>query len=307
MQLHRDYQKDIKFLKTFYRPDTLSSLDIIVYFPLSEDDKNKFKTEETRIFNLMIQQSQKGTHPSIMMDSDFKENHKISKMTFKPFLKIISADFFTLPNIKFIFREKLEKFFKLLKSWTKSDYFNLDFEYLKEALEGTDKLTEITASLNASFKLVKSLETVNNIVAENLFMNLEVFYNNFRDKAKSKLLFLNRDQSISERGVLLVVLAEFLLKKSIGSRSLKEEREVFGKFVNKSLIKHIVNRFVKTSKTINDFFEGVKKKSFKLFDNTFMNEQEFHAIVDLQKTIYGPIDFNHKYFSKSKLFEFFRL
>ena len=299
LELYNDYKRDVKFLKTFCRPENLNSVDMIIYFPLSPEEREIFKTEETRIFNMMIQQTGSGPHPSILMDSSFNENHKISKMNFKPHLKVLSADFFTLPNLKHVFRERLPKFFALMKAWTKGDYFNLDYEYLRDALEGTDLMTEITTHLNASFRMVKSVEMVNNIVAENLYMNLEVFFNNFKDKAKSKLLFLNRDANLGNKRVLLVVLLEFVLKKSFESRGRKRERETYARVVNKAMVQHMVNRLVKESKAMAGFFRGLNVRKFKGFESSFINEQEFFSIADLQKDMFGPTDFNHSYFGKT--------
>ena len=122
--LFMEYRKDLRFIKAFYIPNEISSIDFIMYFPLDEREKKMFKKEELRIYNILLNNENNEQRNSLYLNND-QDQIKLSKMDFSKNIFCLSIDFFTFPKRENIFMERIEKYFDLIKNWTKSEFLNI--------------------------------------------------------------------------------------------------------------------------------------------------------------------------------------
>lgn len=298
--LFEEYRSDFRWMKTFYLPSEMTSIDIIFASALSPIQKEVFQEEETRLFNLLAKL--KADEPKKYIEG-VEEVMKFSKLDYKSFVFCHSMDFFLFPDKTRVFRQKLHKFFDLIKAWTKSENIYVDMDAMRKYLANEEIFSRLRSRVTKEFKMATKFQEnpVNKLKAfEN---NLTYFHENHSQAFPSKLTFVSKTLNLDNDVFLMDSVLSFVVARGIEQMD-KKDQDCMREFLNKDLVSGMVNLVTKTWGKIRHFHSSLNNGEFAGEGLGVSDETEFYNLHKLLPLVYGPTSLNHKHFRKF-LYHFF--
>lgn len=294
--LFEEYKNDIRWIKTFYLPIQMSSIDILFTVPLTSVQKEAFQDEETRLFNLIMKNNtpEHGQYTSNKPPLDLE---KLTKLDYKSFSFALSADYFHFPDKSIIFETRIHKFFELIKVWTKAEFINIDMTFLREYINDAKIFKEIQIKLTEMFQMATNLKKNQSSRLTSLTNNLEVYQNDFSKKFPNKIVFVSPEVDLENSANLLKKMVEFVIAKGI-FKLAKCNQEKVKNFISNELINHMVNRCTGTWTKINYYLKILNKGLFQGPILDIMDDTEFQNLHKLLPLVYGPTTYNFRFYSR---------
>lgn len=297
-----EYHNDVRFVKMFYCPNSISSLDIIISFPFTDKEIKEFQNEEINIHNkLDFPKFKDETTHNKEFDQIKDEFAKMSNNIF-----CVGAEFSSFPTSKSINKEKIIKFWKYLKSISKSDLINLSWEELEMYLNKDKLFNDSRIFLKKNFKNCNNFDIRNEFMIESLYFNLENFLNLKSKNSLKKILFVSKSQNLRTDIPLIKSLLEYIIRYSLEMRKdqnvsrLKEY--IYGANKNKkslNLEQFIASRLSKAIKNCYNFHKSLLNSEPDNLINLEIDEIDFFNMRKFLPLIYGSKNSNYRFFSNN--------
>jgi len=288
--LFEEYRNDLRWVKTFYLPLRITSLDYFFTVAINDSAKEAFKEEEGRLFNIIQEKNKKKTPLTS------EEISNLPKFDFSSYVFSLSADFCILPDKTKIFKERIFKFFELMKSWTKTDFINIDMDHLEKYINNPEihktVLSKITKEFKQAIKFKKSSEDR----IKSLKSNLGFFKEKHLQASPAKIVFVTNEDSLDDDIEILDLLLKFVVSCGI-PKLYKADQDNLNQFIDKEFISNIVNKVTTNWTKIRLFHESLNKGIFPGEWLGIGDQTEFYNLHKLLPLVYGPTSLNFSYFS----------
>jgi hypothetical protein len=294
--LFEEYQNDIRWVKTFYLPQKITAVDFFFTVSINDSAKEAFKEEEARLFNIMIKNEKESKGDSI------SENSNLPKFDFESYVFALSADFFNLPDSKKVFKERIKKFFELVKSWTNVDYITIDMEYLEKYVNNSKIFKNVMLTILNDFKHSIKFKKNSEDRIKSLQSNLGFFKEKLSKTCTPKVVFITNENDLDNDIKVLDTLLKFVISCGV-PKLYKKDQEKITKFIDKDIISQIVNQISGEWAKLRVFHQSLNKGLFPGEGLGIGDQTEFHNLHKLLPLVYGPTSLNFSYYSKCVFFE----
>ena len=293
--LFEEYRNDIRWIKNFYLPLRLTALDFFFGVSINESAREAFQEEETRLFNIVLNKKKNN------QELKFEEFAEMLKFDFNSYVFALSVDFFLLPDPKKIFKEKISKFFELVKSFTNVEYINIDMDYLEKYVNNSKIFKNVQFKISNDFKQATKFKKTGKERIKSLQSNLGSFKKKYSKTHPFKVGFVTNENDLDNNIEILDVFIKFVISCGIPKLYTKDQEKV-KKFLDIDFISTMINEITENWAKKRVFHESLNKGVFPGESMGIVDQTEFYNVHKLLPLVYGPTSLNFSYFSNFYLF-----
>lgn len=287
--LFEEYRNDIRWVKTFYLPARFSSVDIFFTIEPDKEAKTLFQKEETRLFNLVNCSQAPETLPP-------QRVRELTKLDYCSFFEGLGADFMSLPERDHVFKERVSKFFSLVKTWTRTAHLNVDLGYLESFVENAQISGRVKSRLSKDFPIATNFPSAALDRIKILNNNLSHFGEK-HNSAPRKVAFVTADQDLGNNTGILKSLLGFVIERGL-RKFPKGHRAEMHSLLSKEFMENLIQRISQPWEKLRKFQWALNRGMFSPDIAGITDESEFSNLHRLLPLVYGPTSLNSKYFRK---------
>lgn len=285
--LFEEYRNDVRWVKSLYLPAQLSLIDVIFAIEPDETEKQRFKKEETRLFNLVMRNQSGGKYSPVKIE-------ELTQFGYEDFVSVISADFMSLPQREHVFKERVAKFFQFVKTWTKTEHLNVDLKYLENYIENPPVFNRIKTHLTKNYIIATSFP-------QNQNNRLKILSSNLAHESMSKMLpkvvFITSDDDLGNDPQILKTLLDRVISQGL-LKLPKNDQPSIRALLSPEFVQNVVVRSTSTWGKLRAFQRALNKGVFETNLTEVADEGEFYNLHRLLPLVFGPTSLNFKYFRK---------
>lgn len=288
--LFEEYRNDVRWVKSLYLPVSLSAVDVIFAIEPNEEQKRRFRKEETRLFNLVMRTRSGDKTSSSKID-------ELVQFGYEDFVSALSADFLSLPHRDLVFKERVHKFFQFVKTWTRTGHLNVDLKYLESYIENPTVFDRIKKFLSENFIMATSFPRDSTNRLKILSNNLSHFHDS-HSELPPKVVFITAEDDLGNDPQILRTLLEHVITQGL-YKLPKKDQSGMRAMLSPEFVNNVVSRSSHSWAKVRAFQKALNKGVFEANLADVADEGEFYNLHRLLPLIYGPTSLNYKYFRKN--------